>query len=171
MTKYTVSIGGETRTVDLTGSGDELLISDGDGSATWSILWQSENEMGVERDGEQLVFAWRKTAAGVAIMLDGELWEAEVDKGGTRRRRAKYDDHSLSAPMPGSVLRILTTAGAAVKKGEPLLVLEAMKMEHTIAAPYTGVVEKIGCSEGDMVQPGVDLISIAPEPDGEPSES
>ena len=66
----------------------------------------------------------------------------------------------MSAPMPGVVLKIFVEAGDVVAKGDPLLILEAMKMEHQIASPHDGVVDAIHCSEGEMVQPGVDLISV-----------
>jgi 3-methylcrotonyl-CoA carboxylase alpha subunit len=66
----------------------------------------------------------------------------------------------MTAPMPGVVLEIFVAAGDVVTKGTPLLILEAMKMEHQIAAPYDGVVEAVHCAKGDLVQPGVDLISL-----------
>jgi 3-methylcrotonyl-CoA carboxylase alpha subunit len=66
----------------------------------------------------------------------------------------------MSAPMPGAVLKILVSAGDVVKKGQPLLILEAMKMEHVIAAPHDGRVSAVNCSEGELVQPGVDLIEL-----------
>ncbi len=53
---------------------------------------------------------------------------------------------SLRAPMPGSVLRVLAEAGSSVRKGQPLLVLEAMKMEHTVAAPADGVLTEVSAS-------------------------
>ena len=71
--------------------------------------------------------------------------------------------------MPGQVLKIFVETGDVVRKGDPLLVLEAMKMEHQIAAPYDGRVESIGCKAGDLVQPGIDLISLIPEQPEEPS--
>jgi 3-methylcrotonyl-CoA carboxylase alpha subunit len=66
----------------------------------------------------------------------------------------------MSAPMPGVVLKILVSAGDVVTKGQPLLILEAMKMEHVIAAPFDGRVSAVNCSEGELVQPGVDLIEL-----------
>jgi len=54
----------------------------------------------------------------------------------------------------------LTTAGAVVTKGTPLVILEAMKMEHQIVAPYDGTITAVNCKEGEMVQPGFDLIDL-----------
>jgi 3-methylcrotonyl-CoA carboxylase alpha subunit len=68
----------------------------------------------------------------------------------------------LTAPMPGRITQVLARAGQAVKRGEPLLVLEAMKMEHTITAPADGVVDEVHFSAGEQVLEGVELIKLRP---------
>jgi 3-methylcrotonyl-CoA carboxylase alpha subunit len=68
----------------------------------------------------------------------------------------------LTAPMPGKVVAVKSEAGARVKRGTPLLVLEAMKMEHTIAAPADGVVESIRYRAGDQVDEGAELVAFKP---------
>jgi 3-methylcrotonyl-CoA carboxylase alpha subunit len=67
---------------------------------------------------------------------------------------------SLAAPMPGRIVQVLSRAGQAVKKGQALLILEAMKMEHTITAPADGVVKEIHFAAGEQVLEGVELISL-----------
>ncbi len=69
----------------------------------------------------------------------------------------------LSAPMPGKVAQVLAAAGAKVKRGQALMVLEAMKMEHTIAAPADGTVERVNYAPGDLVEEGAELIGFAVE--------
>ena len=66
----------------------------------------------------------------------------------------------LSAPMPGNVIRVLVKAGEKVSRGQQLLVMEAMKMEHTILAPADGVVGKVSFNQGDLVQNGSELIEF-----------
>ena len=66
----------------------------------------------------------------------------------------------LNAPMPGKILAVLTTAGAEVEKGAPLIVMEAMKMEHTIAAPAKGRVKEVLYAVGDQVAEGAALITF-----------
>ena len=68
---------------------------------------------------------------------------------------------SLAAPMPGKVIKVMTSTGAKVSKGEPLLILEAMKMEHTITAPADGVVKEIHYAAGEQVLEGAELITLA----------
>jgi 3-methylcrotonyl-CoA carboxylase alpha subunit len=68
------------------------------------------------------------------------------------------DAGRLTAPMPGKIVALRVVAGATVKRGVPLLVLEAMKMEHTIAAPADGVVERLRYKVGDQVEEGAELV-------------
>jgi 3-methylcrotonyl-CoA carboxylase alpha subunit len=67
---------------------------------------------------------------------------------------------SLSAPMPGKVIALLVEAGSRVRKGQPLLVMEAMKMEHTLSAPADGLIEKLPFRVGDQVGEGAALVGF-----------
>ena len=67
---------------------------------------------------------------------------------------------TLAAPMPGKVLQVLVAVGAKVAKGAPLVVLEAMKMEHTIAAPHDGQVAEIHFKAGEQVNEGAELLRL-----------
>jgi 3-methylcrotonyl-CoA carboxylase alpha subunit len=68
----------------------------------------------------------------------------------------------LRAPIPGRVVRVVATVGSAVTKGAPLMIIEAMKMEHTIVAPAAGTVAAIHFAIGDAVKEGADLIELVP---------
>jgi len=67
---------------------------------------------------------------------------------------------SLAAPMPGKVLKVLVRPGAKVARGAPLMILEAMKMEHTIAAPHDGEVAAIHFKAGEQVNEGAELLRL-----------
>lgn len=67
---------------------------------------------------------------------------------------------ALTAPMPGTILKILVNPGDAVKKNQPVMILEAMKMENEIVAPTDGTVVGIHVDKGAMVNPGDSLITI-----------
>ncbi|MGB0745849.1 MAG: acetyl-CoA carboxylase biotin carboxyl carrier protein subunit, partial [Alphaproteobacteria bacterium] len=66
------------------------------------------------------------------------------------------------APMPGLVQQVFAQAGQAVTQGEPLLVLEAMKMEHRLCAPRDGVVLDVLAAVGDQVADGTVLVALEP---------
>jgi len=99
---------------------------------------------------------------------DGDYWH--VFCGGSDRRltlkeilqKAGEDPRagSFAAPMPGRIVQVLSRPGEAVKKGQALLILEAMKMEHTITAPADGVVKEIHFAAGEQVAEGAELITM-----------
>jgi len=70
----------------------------------------------------------------------------------------------LRARMPGRIVALLVAPGAAVAKGTPLLVMEAMKMEQTLSAPGAGIVAAFRCAVGDQVSEGAELVEFQPEP-------
>lgn len=70
-------------------------------------------------------------------------------------------NHELTAPMPATIVAILKNKGDAVKRGERLIILEAMKMEHTIHAPKDGMVSDIYYELGAQVPEGVELVSLS----------
>jgi biotin carboxyl carrier protein len=105
--------------------------------------------------------AWTAAAGEMRwVYLDGEVFEIEVQVEG-RKRRASAAHGSLSAPMPASVVRVDARVGEAVRRGDTLVILEAMKMELPVRAPSDGMVTAVHCKPGDLVQPGVPLIEIA----------
>lgn len=71
-------------------------------------------------------------------------------------------DDKIAAPLPGTVVAVLVSEGAVLEKGAAILTLEVMKMEQTLRAPYAGVLTKIRCKVGDIVQEGVELAVIEP---------
>ena len=67
---------------------------------------------------------------------------------------------SLTAPMPGRIVKVMTQQGARVGRGDALLILEAMKMEHTITAPADGTVKSVHYAAGEQVLEGAELVSM-----------
>jgi len=98
---------------------------------------------------------------GYWVHVDGRVYRIEITRAGAEpRRRTSARDHALAAPMPATVLSIVAPVGQAVRAGDPVLMLEAMKMELPIRAPRDGVVTAIHCREGELVSAGVTLVEI-----------
>jgi 3-methylcrotonyl-CoA carboxylase alpha subunit len=76
------------------------------------------------------------------------------------RRRAGPQGGGLEAPMPGVVTRVMVAVGDTVKKGQPLVALEAMKMEHVLRSPRDGRVKSLAARAGEMASPGVALVEL-----------
>ncbi|WP_416897140.1 MAG: acetyl-CoA carboxylase biotin carboxylase subunit [Minwuia sp.] len=70
---------------------------------------------------------------------------------------------AITAPLPGKIIKLTTETGAKVKKGDALMILEAMKMEHTISASAAGTVAEVNYGEGDQVEEGAVLIALETE--------
>ncbi len=67
---------------------------------------------------------------------------------------------NMKAPMPGMVLEVMASPGQTVKKDDPLLILEAMKMENVIKSPQDGIIAKVGVLKGEAVEKGALLIAF-----------
>jgi 3-methylcrotonyl-CoA carboxylase alpha subunit len=93
------------------------------------------------------------------VFFNGERWTLSL-KDPLQNLDFDAASGSLAAPMPGRIVQLMVEPGAKVAKGEPLLVLEAMKMEHTIVAPADGVVADVHCAVGEQVLEGVELIRL-----------
>jgi 3-methylcrotonyl-CoA carboxylase alpha subunit len=124
----------------------------------------------------------RETGGRVRAWLDDQAFAGEVVARGPLRdvfvggERHAFELHDpmlhevdaevhgggLAAPMPGKVIAVLVEAGAKVEKGAPLVIMEAMKMEHTINAPAAGTVKEILYGAGEQVAEGADLIAFEP---------
>jgi len=79
---------------------------------------------------------------------------------GRATRGGRGAEARLEAPMPGIVTKVMATAGAEVRKGQPLVAVEAMKMEHLIRAPRDGRVREVRAKVGEMVVGGVPLVEM-----------
>jgi 3-methylcrotonyl-CoA carboxylase alpha subunit len=119
--------------------GDGRLLVRLDGQAFKARTVRSGREWHVFCEGDYRRLSLKEALAGV-----------DLDAGGG----------SLAAPMPGRVIKLMVSAGAKVAKGEPLLILEAMKMEHTITAPADGVVKEIHYAAGEQVLEAAVLITL-----------
>jgi len=93
------------------------------------------------------------------IDIDGVGFHLEKVTRGLKRGGEEDHGHMVS-PMPGKVMKVLVEQGQEVSKGETLLILEAMKMEHAIKAPNAGRVKEIFFQEGALVEGGQELIEI-----------
>jgi 3-methylcrotonyl-CoA carboxylase alpha subunit len=98
------------------------------------------------------------------VFFEGRAWPLALV--GTLNTGGAGEDveGGLKAPMPGKVIALIAAVGASVEKGAPLLVLEAMKMEHTISAPRRGIVKAFRFAPGEQVVDGVDLVDFEAAP-------
>ena len=102
------------------------------------------------------------------ITVNGNVYDVTVEEGGAGSAAAPKPAAQtgaagavkVNAPMPGKILSVKASAGQAVKKGEVIMILEAMKMENEIVAPQDGTIAGINVSAGDSVEAGAVLASL-----------
>ncbi len=123
----------------------------------------------VRQDGAELTIRLGETSLHGSVRRDGDVFHVFT---GGRHFTLAYNDpmaHAgeqeaaggrLTAPMPGKVVAVLAVAGKEVKKGDALVIMEAMKMEHTISAPSDGLVEEVLYQVGDQVADGAPLLAF-----------
>ncbi|MCW9033187.1 MAG: acetyl/propionyl/methylcrotonyl-CoA carboxylase subunit alpha [Rhodospirillales bacterium] len=99
----------------------------------------------------------------MTIMCQGVSHKLTVYDAAAHAGEDEAPSGSLTAPMPGKVVDVHVKPGDKVSKGDPLLVLEAMKMEHTISAPTDGVIAEINYGAGEQVVDGAELLSLETE--------
>lgn len=161
--KYEVTIGETTRLVDIEPTGEGM----------YRLSWEGESH---------IVDLRRPTPEAYQMLIDGESWEAGcvaadggflVDVMGLTthvgvedpRRKAlrlgtAQAGGTITTQMPGRVVKLLVAVGDSVKKGQPVLVVEAMKMENEMKSPIDGVVGDIYVVEGVAVETGTRLARI-----------
>ncbi|HEX2591077.1 MAG TPA: acetyl/propionyl/methylcrotonyl-CoA carboxylase subunit alpha [Rhizomicrobium sp.] len=102
--------------------------------------------------------AMRLKSGAIAVMQQGETFQlAEYDPFEAADAAGSAADR-ITTPMPGKIVQILVKAGEAVKRGQPLATLEAMKMEHTLSAPADAVVASVEANAGDQVTDGTVIV-------------
>ena len=146
-TDGTVSVASMTR------DGDEVQLPD--------VTIEKEGKPGraiVTTDGSRRVAHIARSGDTWWVHIDGRAHEVILHEQGTS---SSADEGSLKAPMPGTVLQVLTKVGQRVREGQHLMTLEAMKMEHKVVAPKAGEITKVNYSEGERVDMGSALVEIS----------
>ena len=102
----------------------------------------------------------------VVAFYEGQAYAFELTSRGTVAGHRAHDGE-IEAPMPGRVTAVEVSQGEKVAKGQRLLTLEAMKMEHALTAPFDGMVAELSAAPGAQVTEGQLLVKVEPEPTGE----
>jgi 3-methylcrotonyl-CoA carboxylase alpha subunit len=112
--------------------------------------------------GESGVTVAEVTSEGARRFVRLGVLDFVLERAGSGRTRAAAggSNGGMEAPMPGVVTKVMVVVGDEVAKGQPLVALEAMKMEHLIRAPREGRVKKVAASPGQMVQAGAALVEL-----------
>ena len=125
--------------------------------------FDAEGRLAAEIDGHRVTASVIRHGEERHIL--GPLGTRQLAYVNPHQAQASSGSHGgrLTSPLPGRVVSVAVAAGDSVSAGQTLMVIEAMKMEHSIAAPAAGTVETVHFSEGDQVDEGAELLTLAPE--------
>ena len=157
----------------------EIAVAGGGGTAgppTYEVRLPSGRETSVRGEpgtGRRWEVHVDGTRQAVTVVAQGG--QLTLFRAGRRLSFARHDPGAasgglemaggLTAPMPGRIVSVLVEPGEAVREGQAVLVLEAMKMEHTLTAPADGTVEEVRFAPGDLVDEATELVVLAAPPD------
>jgi len=106
----------------------------------------------------------------ISVCLGGETWRVRVESAARRgpskasRPKQSHARQIILAPIPGKVVKVAVALGERVRRGQGLIVLEAMKMENELISPIDGEVKEISVNEGQTVEAGVSLLTVESAP-------
>ena len=140
----------------------QLGIGEGEGRSDAALQWRAlaDGRLELGLDGKRTVVVVHAQGDQLSIFTEAGSTQITVVDQLAHAGDTGHEGGRLTAPMPGKVVSFTVKAGDKVSKGQPLAVMEAMKMEHTIAAPGDGVVLELLYVPGDQVSEGAELLRI-----------
>jgi len=155
--KRKITLNGEPLEYEYADFGSNVEITIGDKSFNFQKKTKAEDQMILSLQNQN--FKGEVALQGTQYQVFAGNLEAMIE---IAKVKSKALDHAAGpiSPMPGKVFKVFVKAGDHVKKGDALMILEAMKMEHTIKANIEGTVKKVHFKEGDMVTGGVTLVEL-----------
>jgi 3-methylcrotonyl-CoA carboxylase alpha subunit len=137
-----------------------MTLDFGDGELAASSWPVGEGRIRIELDGQRFDATVVRQSRSLQVFLVGEASLLTLADPLAAAEAIETPSGSLTAPMPGRIVQLRVTKGDRVKRGETLLVLEAMKMEHSLLAPSDGLIESVAFAAGDLVEEGVELLVL-----------
>jgi 3-methylcrotonyl-CoA carboxylase alpha subunit len=153
-------LGDEVTVLRLERDGELTRITIADRVYEVSILHTRSGELTFTVDGITHTAYIASEGTTRYIAIDGDVFELKKPDERRVRRKQQHGEDNLAASMPGQVTKVLVSEGDSVQRGQPLIVLEAMKMEIRIAAPHDGRVVKVLAQPGQIIDRGQELIEM-----------
>jgi 3-methylcrotonyl-CoA carboxylase alpha subunit len=163
---YRLSWRGHEHTVDLTFASGRLGAATIDARPPLRVsdLSFSGDLVAACIEKARLQARYLRVGTRLHLWVAGSHWDLVLDDPRLKEFSTTAAKGGLTTPLPGVVAAVVAKVGQAVRAGEVLMVIEAMKMEHSISAPYDGTVQVIHFAQGDRVPEGSQLLELAPAP-------
>lgn len=170
--EFRYQVGDEIKTVQIEREGDGLggdsrrqsyRVSIEDRVYAVSVDLSASDVMRLRVNDEQHNVIVAQDGSTRFVAVDGNVITLSVPDSSRARRRHHAGEDSLTASMPGQVIKVLVSDGDEVERGQTLVILEAMKMEIRVSAPHEGRVAKVHIDEGQVVDRGDVLVELVGE--------
>jgi len=167
MTTFIATINGRTETVEISGRDGRYRVTVGDRTLDVDARQPAAGLYSLLIDGVSHVAGVSSTDAGTLVDLDGSTYVIEVEEHARHLIRtrsgagASAAGQTLKSPLPGKVTHVAVAVGDRVKRGDTVVVIEAMKMENEFKAAAAGTVTEVRVRAGQPVNPGDVLVLIA----------
>jgi len=165
MATFEYLLDGKTVEVQIEGKNGQFQVVVGDKKLPVEACRLSDSLLSMSVAGElQRVFVAERNGktyvniSGKNFTFDDAAVQAERQR--TGGAGARLAPGAISSPMPGNVIKLMVKAGDAVKEGQPLVIVEAMKMENEIRSPSDGVVKKVNYAIGNLVEAGAPIVEL-----------
>jgi biotin carboxyl carrier protein len=161
MATYRVSVGNHEYVVDVTG--EQVAVNGKPVQASLTSLNNGGLVMLRRENRARELHVLPKGNSAYAVMVNGRHMIAQVERGdGRNKKRTEQVNHgAINAPMPGMVVEVLVKEGQRVASGEPLVVLESMKMQMQLRSPFSGQVSRVMACNKSQVEKGELLVQVA----------
>lgn len=162
---YEVTVAGKVRKVELTRAESGWLCKLDGRDLPLDVVSTRNGALSLLLGGKSYELKQERTAGETNVVIGNRRFKASVrDPRSLRSRRASdagaQGIRKITAPMPGKVVRVLASVGDALDAGQPVLVIEAMKMQNELKSPKKGVLKKLNVTAGAAVEAGQALAEV-----------
>ncbi len=157
-----VSFNNKDYPVEVEQTGDNYRYKIGDAIFDADFQLINKNELIIHLDNKNIKAEFVRDKEKTVIYIDGERYEFKEEKEQKKRTDEETQENIIKAPMPGLIIKIGAQKGNTVKKGDILIILEAMKMQHELRSKANMVVKEVFVKEGDQVDAFATLVELSP---------
>lgn len=158
--EFRYQINDDIKTIEIERDGESYRVMISDRTFSVSMQRSASGAMQMIVDGERHTAVVAQNGSMRYVSIDGKTLEFAVPESGRANRRHHSSEGSLTASMPGQVIKVLVAADEQVERGQTLVILEAMKMEIRVSAPRSGHVAQVFIQEGQVVDRGQRLVEL-----------
>jgi 3-methylcrotonyl-CoA carboxylase alpha subunit len=167
MANYEYSRNDNIVDVAIEGKDGQYRVQVGDREISLDAWKLSDHLLNISVNGKQQRVYVAASGGKTYVHIDGKIFSFDdVDSAANSRSVAHGASGAAGAimsPMPGNLIKLMVAVGDTVVEGQPLVIVEAMKMENEIRSPANGIVKKVKYSVGDLVDAGVPIVELETE--------